>query len=45
MKKMVSDQVKAGNERAPHRSLFFATGMTRGVKWPRKGGTAKPMDL
>ena len=30
MKKMVSDQVKAGNERAPHRSLFFATGMTRG---------------
>ena len=30
MKKMVSDQVKAGNERAPHRSLFFATGMKRG---------------
>ena len=29
MKKMVSDQVKAGDERAPHRSLFFATGMTR----------------
>lgn len=29
MKKMVSDQVKVGNERAPHRSLFFATGMTR----------------
>ena len=29
MKKMVSDQVKAGNERAPHRSLFFATGMRR----------------
>ena len=29
MKKMVSDQVKAGNERAPHRSLFFATGMKR----------------
>ncbi|MBQ6338873.1 MAG: dihydroxy-acid dehydratase [Kiritimatiellae bacterium] len=26
---MVSDQVKAGNERAPHRSLFFATGMKR----------------
>ncbi len=29
MKKMVSDQVKAGNARAPHRSLFFATGMKR----------------
>ena len=29
MKKMVSDQVKVGNERAPHRSLFFATGMKR----------------
>jgi len=29
MKKMVSDQVKAGNERAPHRSLLFATGMKR----------------
>ena len=29
MKTMVSDQVKAGNERAPHRSLFFATGMKR----------------
>ena len=29
MKKMVSDQVKTGNERAPHRSLFFATGMKR----------------
>ena len=29
MKKMVSDQVKAGNERAPHRSLLFATGMSR----------------
>ena len=29
MKKMVSDQVKAGNERAPHRSLFFACGMKR----------------
>ena len=30
MKKMVSDQVKAGVERAPHRSLFFAAGMSRG---------------
>ena len=29
MKKMISDQVKVGNERAPHRSLFFATGMKR----------------
>ena len=29
MKKMISDQVKLGNERAPHRSLFFATGMKR----------------
>ena len=29
MKKMVSDQVKVGIERAPHRSLFFATGMKR----------------
>ena len=29
MKKMISDQVKSGSERAPHRSLFFATGMTR----------------
>lgn len=29
MKKMVSDQVKAGKERAPHRSLLFATGMKR----------------
>ncbi len=29
MKKRISDQVKAGNERAPHRSLFFATGMKR----------------
>ena len=29
MKKMISDQVKAGNERAPHRSLLFATGLTR----------------
>ena len=28
-RKMISDQVKAGNERAPHRSLFFATGMKR----------------
>ena len=27
--KMNSDQVKLGNERAPHRSLFFATGMKR----------------
>ena len=26
---MVSDQVKKGKERAPHRSLFFATGMKR----------------
>ena len=26
---MNSDQVKAGKERAPHRSLFFATGMKR----------------
>ena len=30
MKKMVSDQVKAGVERAPHRSLFFAAGLSRG---------------
>ena len=30
MKKMISDQVKAGNERAPHRSLLFAAGMSRG---------------
>ena len=29
MKKMISDQVKLGAERAPHRSLFFATGMKR----------------
>ena len=29
MKTMISDQVKRGNERAPHRSLFFATGMKR----------------
>ena len=29
MRKMISDQVKLGNERAPHRSLFFATGMKR----------------
>ena len=28
-RKMISDQVKAGNERAPHRSLLFATGLTR----------------
>ncbi len=28
-RKMVSDQIKAGNERAPHRSLLFATGLTR----------------
>lgn len=27
---MTSDQVKKGNERAPHRSLLFATGMKRG---------------
>ena len=27
---MISDQVKKGKERAPHRSLFFATGMKRG---------------
>ena len=27
---MISDQVKKGKERAPHRSLLFATGMTRG---------------
>ena len=27
--KMPSDQVKVGAERAPHRSLFFATGMKR----------------
>jgi len=29
MKKMISDQVKAGNERAPHRSLLFACGLKR----------------
>ena len=29
MKKMISDQVKLGAERAPHRSLFFATGIKR----------------
>ena len=29
MKKTISDQVKAGVERAPHRSLFFATGLKR----------------
>ncbi len=29
MRKMLSDQVKLGVERAPHRSLFFATGMKR----------------
>ncbi len=29
MKKMISDQVKLGNERAPHRSLLFASGYTR----------------
>lgn len=28
-KKMISDRIKAGNERAPHRSLLFATGMKR----------------
>ena len=27
---MISDQVKTGKERAPHRSLLFATGMKRG---------------
>ena len=27
---MVSDQIKKGKERAPHRSLLFATGMKRG---------------
>ena len=26
---MKSDEVKKGKERAPHRSLFFATGMKR----------------
>lgn len=26
---MISDQVKSGKERAPHRSLFFATGLKR----------------
>ena len=32
---MISDQVKSGKERAPHRSLFFATGMKRGdIKKP-----------
>jgi dihydroxy-acid dehydratase len=30
VKNMVSDQVKKGKERAPHRSLLFATGMKRG---------------
>ena len=29
MKKAISDQIKAGNERAPHRSLLFAVGMKR----------------
>ena len=29
MKKMISDQIKAGKERAPHRSLLFATGIKR----------------
>ena len=29
MKKMTSDQIKAGVERAPHRSLLFAVGMKR----------------
>ncbi len=29
MKKMISDQVKLGNERAPHRSLLFASGYSR----------------
>lgn len=27
---MISDQVKKGKERAPHRSLFYATGLKRG---------------
>ena len=26
---MISDQIKAGKERAPHRSLLFACGMHR----------------
>ena len=26
---MISDQIKKGNARAPHRSLLFATGMKR----------------
>ena len=35
---MISDQVKKGNERAPHRSLFFATGMKRAdVRKPFSG--------
>jgi len=29
MKKMTSDQIKVGVERAPHRSLLFAAGMSR----------------
>jgi dihydroxy-acid dehydratase len=29
MKKMISDQIKLGKERAPHRSLLFASGMKR----------------
>ena len=29
MKKMISDQIKVGKERAPHRSLLFASGMKR----------------
>ncbi len=28
--KMTSDQIKSGNERAPHRSLLFACGLKRG---------------
>ena len=31
MKKMVSDQVKAGVERAPHRPLFFAARASSGA--------------
>ena len=38
--KMISDQIKSGKERAPHRSLLFATGMKRGdVKKPFIGIT------
>ena len=31
--KMISDQVKLGNERAPHRSLLFATAPLDCKKW------------